>query len=259
MATTPNSTRSRRWSRAIPLSDDGKQWDLTLRDGLKFHDGTPVLARDCVATIQRLGKRDPFGAALMARTDEIAAPSDKVIRFRLKKPFPLLPDALAQIYCAIMPERLAKTDAIQQVTEAVGSGPFRFVAAERVAGSARRFEKNADYVPRTDGTPSFNAGPKIVYVDRVVWNFMPDPATAAAALTQGEVDWWENPTDRPRAAAQARQGSACRGQGPHRRDRLPALQPAVPAVRQAGDPPRGAGGDRPEGVHAGGGRRGARA
>ena len=92
-------------------SDDGKQWDLTLRDGLKFHDGAPVLARDCVATIQRFAKRDPFGQALMARTDEISAPSDKVIRFRLKKPFPLLPNALAQVYCAIMPERLAKTDA----------------------------------------------------------------------------------------------------------------------------------------------------
>ena len=67
------------------VDNDGKQWDLTLRDGLAFHDGTPVLARDCVATIQRFAKRDPFGGALMARTDEISAPSDKVIRFRLKQ------------------------------------------------------------------------------------------------------------------------------------------------------------------------------
>src|SRR3974377_1035578 len=35
------------------ISDDKRQWDLTLRAGLKFHDGTPVLARDCVATIMR--------------------------------------------------------------------------------------------------------------------------------------------------------------------------------------------------------------
>src|SRR5579859_2553340 len=40
------------------VSSDGKTWELTLRDGLKFHDGTPVLAKDCVATIQRFGKRD---------------------------------------------------------------------------------------------------------------------------------------------------------------------------------------------------------
>jgi peptide/nickel transport system substrate-binding protein len=176
------------------VSDDGKRWDLTLRDGLAFHDGTPVLARDCVATIQRFAKRDPFGGALIARTDELSAPSDKVIRFRLKKPFALLPNALGQVYCAIMPERLAKTDAMQQVSEAIGSGPFKFVASERIPGQRVVYVKNDKYVPRKDGKPSFNAGPKIVYVDRVVWNFIPDPATASAALTQGEIDWWENPT-----------------------------------------------------------------
>jgi peptide/nickel transport system substrate-binding protein len=173
-------------------SADGKQWDITLRDGLKFHDGTPVLARDCVATIQRWGKRDAIGTALMARTDEVAAVDDKHIRFRLKQPFPLLSYALGQVYCAIMPERLAKTDANEQVKEAMGSGPFKFVAAERVPGQRVVFQKNADYRPR-DGKPSFNSGPKIAYVERVLWNFVPDPGTAAAALQQGEVDWWENP------------------------------------------------------------------
>jgi peptide/nickel transport system substrate-binding protein len=175
------------------VGNDGKQWDLTLRDGLVFHDGTPVLAKDCVATIQRFAKRNPFGGALMARTDEISAPSDKVIRFRLKNPFALLPNALAEVYCAIMPERLAKTDAMQQVSEAVGSGPFRFIASERIPGQRVVYEKFDKYVPRKDGAPSFNAGPKIVYVDRVVWNFIPDDSTKAAALAQGEIDWWENP------------------------------------------------------------------
>ena len=173
--------------------NDGKDWTLTLRDGLKFHDGTPVLARDCIASVQRCAKRNPMTAALMARTDEMVASSDKVIRVRLKKPFPLLPEALAEIYCAIMPERLARTDPFEQVKEAVGSGPFKYVASERVPGSRVVFEKNHDYVPRSSGKPSFNAGPKIVHVDRVVWTFVPDPATASAALQAGEVDWWENP------------------------------------------------------------------
>src|SRR5271155_752480 len=42
---------------------DGKQWEITLRDGLKFHDGAPVLAKDCAATIKRFGARNPFGQA----------------------------------------------------------------------------------------------------------------------------------------------------------------------------------------------------
>jgi peptide/nickel transport system substrate-binding protein len=138
------------------VENDGKQWDLKLRDGLAFHDGTPVLARDCVATIQRFAKRNAFGEALMARTDESSAVSDKVIRFRLKKPFALLPNALAGVYCAIMPERLAKTDANSQVTEAMGSGPVKFVAAERLPGQRVVYEKNDKYVPRASGTPSFS-------------------------------------------------------------------------------------------------------
>jgi peptide/nickel transport system substrate-binding protein len=179
---------------AHKIENDGKQWDLSLREGLKFHDGAPVLARDCVATITRWAKRYPLGQALIARTGELSAVSDKIIRFRLKRPFPLLPEALAEPYCSIMPERLARTDAFEQVKEAIGSGPFKFVAAERIPGQRVVFDKNPEYVPRTSGKPSFSAGPKVVYVDRVLWNFVQDPSTASAALMQGEVDWWENPT-----------------------------------------------------------------
>ena len=176
------------------IEDDGKTWELTLRDGLAFHDGQKVLARDCVASIQRFARRNPFGQALMTRVNDITAPSDTTIRFRLNKPFPLLRSALAEVYCAIMPTRLAETDAFKQIPEAIGSGPFKFLADERIPGSRTVFAKNTAYVPRKDGTPSFNAGPKIVNVDRVIWNFIPDPATASAALQRGEIDWWENPT-----------------------------------------------------------------
>jgi peptide/nickel transport system substrate-binding protein len=177
------------------VENDGKQWTLTLRDGLTFHDGTPVLARDAVASIQRWGKRDGFGQILMSVTDEISASSDKVIRFRLKKPFALLPDALAvpASMACIMPERLARSDAMTQVTEMVGSGPFRFVAAERVPGSRVTYEKFAQYVPRPNGKPEFSSGPKVVHFDRVEWTIMPDAPSAAAALGAGEFDWWENP------------------------------------------------------------------
>ena len=176
------------------IASDGKQWDLTLREGLKFHDGTPVLGRDCVATIQRWAKRDALGQALMLRVAELSAPTDKTIRFRLNKPFSLLSFALAGYNCGIMPERLAKTDAFTQISEPVGSGPFRFNVAERVSGSRAIFDKFDGYVPRPDGVPSFSAGPKIVHFDRIEWQSPPDPATCEAALMNNEIDWWENPT-----------------------------------------------------------------
>ena len=179
------------------IDNDGKLWKLTLRDGLKFHDGTPVLAKDCVASIKRWGVRDAFGQALLSRTDELSAPDDKTIQFKLKKPFPLLPDALgksAVSICAIMPERLAKTDPFTQVSEMVGSGPFKFVAKERVPGSLLVYEKFGDYVPVPTGKAEWMSGPKVVHYDRVEWHVISEAATAANALKSGEVDWWEQPT-----------------------------------------------------------------
>lgn len=179
------------------IENDGKLWKLTLRDGLKFHDGQPVLGRDCVASIQRWGKRDAFGQALLAATDELSAPDDKAIQFRLKKPFPLLPDALGKspsLMCPMMPERLAKTDPFTQVTEMVGSGPYRFVASERVPGARVVYERFADYVPRSGATPDWTAGPKVVNFDRVEWTVIPDASTAASALQNNEQDWWDYAT-----------------------------------------------------------------
>ena len=128
------------------IEDDGKTWLITLRDGLVWHDGEKVLARDCVASIRRWGARDSFGQTLMAVTDALDAPDDRTIRFRLKRPFPLLPAALGKPgsnVCVMMPERLANTDPFKQVTEMIGSGPFRFMAKERVAGSLVVYERNA--------------------------------------------------------------------------------------------------------------------
>ncbi len=175
---------------------DGLGWTLTLRDGLRFHDNTPVLARDAVASIQRWGTLDAFGQALLAATEDLSAPTDATIRFRLRRRFDLLPAALAHptnTMAAIMPERLARTPATTRLTEIVGSGPFRYLADERVPGSRNVYAKFAGYVPRASGTPSFCAGPRVAYFDRVEWLTTPDPSTQVAALRSGEVDWVEQP------------------------------------------------------------------
>ncbi len=176
--------------------DGGKTWRITLRSGLMFHDGSKVLGRDCAASIRRWGARDAFGQALLAATDEISAPDDNTIQFRLKQSFPLLADALAKTppsMCPIMPERLAATDPYKQVTEMVGSGPYRYKTDERVPGSRVVYERNAAYVPRPNGTPDGTVGPKLAHFDRIEWHIIPDPATCAAAMQTGEIDWWLTP------------------------------------------------------------------
>lgn len=178
------------------VEEDGRRWTLTLRDGLRWHDGTKVLARDCVASIQRWAKRDGFGRILLAATDELAATDDATIVFRLRRPFPQLAFALAKTAgnnCFMMPERIARTDAFTQVTEMVGSGPYRFVADERVPGAKVVYQRFAGYAPRPEGAASFTAGPKHAHFDRVEWTVMPEGSAASAALMANEMDWWELP------------------------------------------------------------------
>ena len=177
------------------VSPDGLRWTMTLRPGLRFHDNTPVLARDAVASLRRWAARATFGASLFAAVDELAAPDDRTVAWRLKTPFLLLPDCLGKVgavTAAIMPERLAKSDPAIPVKEMVGSGPFRFVADEYVGGSRVVYARFDGYVSRPEPS-SLLAGGKPVHFDRIEWQTIPDAATAAAALQRGEVDWVEQP------------------------------------------------------------------
>lgn len=173
------------------VSADGLTWEITLRDGLRFHDGEPVRARDCAASLNRWSKRDSFGQALGDATESFGARDDKTIVIRLKRPFGRLLHAIGKPHSSpafIMPERLAQTSPTAQVTEMVGSGPFRFSRAEYVSGARMVYEKFADYVPRSEPA-AWTSGGKIVHFDRLEWQVLPDPATAAAAIQAGEVDW----------------------------------------------------------------------
>lgn len=181
---------------AEEASPDFKVWTFRLRPGLRFHDGEPVLAKDVVASLTRWAVRDPMGQMIRAIQEELVAVDDRTVRWTLREPFPKMIWALGKTntpICFIMPERVAQTDPFQQISEYIGSGPFRFVRDEWVPGARAVFQRFDGYQPREEGTASWLAGPKRVLVERVEWVVMPDPATASAALQSGEVDWWENP------------------------------------------------------------------
>ena len=178
-----------KWS----ASEDGLVYSFTLRPGLKWHDGTPVTSADCIASLERWMKRDVLGQQMADAVGEMKAADDKTFSIVLKKPFPLLLDAIGKLSSNvpfIMPERIAKTDANTQITDPTGSGPFKFVKEEWVPGNKAVYLKNTDYVPRAE-KPSWAAGGKVVKVDRVEWLYIPDSATAANAIGAGEVDWWQ--------------------------------------------------------------------
>src|SRR5216110_722060 len=140
------------------VEDDGLTWTLKLRDGLRFHDKEPVLARDVVASIRRFAPRISFATALMAAMEELSAPDDRTVKFRLKRPFPHLPAALAGPggnVPAIMPERLAQESPFKPVAEIVGSGPYRYLKDEHVSGARAVFERFDLYRPRDGGAVGF--------------------------------------------------------------------------------------------------------
>tara|TARA_B100000378_G_scaffold215284_1_gene178387 strand:- start:54 stop:1640 length:1587 start_codon:yes stop_codon:yes gene_type:complete len=178
------------------VSDDKMTYTLTLRDGLKWHDGSPVTADDCVASLKRWADNDSAGRTLMDHVASIEASSDKVIVITLAKPFGQVLELLAKpspIPPFMMPKRLAETPKGEQVTEMDGSGPFKFVASEYRPGDQAVYVKNTDYVPRSEPM-SWTAGGKVVNVDKVIWKAMPDMQTSINALQSGDVDMIEQVT-----------------------------------------------------------------
>ncbi|MFO1024602.1 MAG: ABC transporter substrate-binding protein [Acetobacteraceae bacterium] len=174
------------------ISNDNLTWTFTLRDGLKFHDNEPVLSRDCAQSIRRWGSRDSFGQHLMRYINEIMPLDDKRFEVRLKRPCPQLLFGFGGRQSFIMPERIAQRPGTEQITDATGSGPFRFLKDEWVSGARAAYARFDGYVPRQE-PPAFFAGGKVAKFERIEWTIQPDPATAAAALQKGETDWLEQP------------------------------------------------------------------
>lgn len=179
------------------VSDHKKTYTFELRDGLGWHDGTPVTAADCVASIRRWGQTSG-GKLVMERTRDISKKDDKSFMIALKEPLGLLIDRLAEASAYplfIMREKDADRPATEQVTANIGSGPFKFNQALAKPGASFTYDRNEKYVPRGED-PDGLAGGKVVKVDRVIWENISDQQTALAALQAGEVDFqWYPPAD----------------------------------------------------------------
>src|SRR5476649_681277 len=177
------------------VSDDKLTYTFTLRDGLKWHDGPPVTAEDCVASLKRWGKNDSMGQKLMDFTASIEATDEKTITLKLKEPYGLVLESIGKpssLVPFMMPKRLAETPPGKSIPEQIGSGPFKLEQAEIKTGVKVVYEKNTDYVPRKE-PPSWTSGAKVVKVDRVEWITMADAQTAVNALQSGDIDFLEAP------------------------------------------------------------------
>lgn len=179
----------------VDISDDKLLYTFTLRSGLKWHDGGDVTSADCIASIKRWEPKSALGRRLLAASDGIVAVDARTFRLKLKKPFPLVAEALGQPnppVAFMMPERVIKAAGDGRVTTFVGSGPFVFKSDEYRPGDQIVVEKNKAYVPRAEAS-DFLAGGKTVHIDRLVLKVISDGATAVNALNAEEIDYLESP------------------------------------------------------------------
>jgi peptide/nickel transport system substrate-binding protein len=177
-------------------SADKLTFTFTLREGLLWHDGKPVTADDCIASIRRWAAKDALGQKVMSFVDSMTAQGPKSFTIKLKEPTGLLIFALGKPSSNVpfmMPKRVAETDASTQISDFTGSGPFVFKTDEWKPGDRAVYVKFDKYKPRPE-PPSGLAGGKVVKVDRVEWLAMSDQQQAVNALLAGEIDYVEAPS-----------------------------------------------------------------
>ncbi|MFI5016710.1 MAG: ABC transporter substrate-binding protein [Dongiales bacterium] len=174
---------------AYQVSDDGLTFTLTLRQGTKFSDGSPITAEDVKGTLERA--RNPKNGIwnfILESVDSIEIKSPDTVALHLKHPDPTLAAGLATFNTAIMPQKLF--DATPGATDEekakafaehpVGSGPFMFDSWQR--GTQMVIKRNPYYWQMgEDGKP-------LPYLDEVDFPIIPDDATRILKLQAGEVD-----------------------------------------------------------------------
>ena len=175
------------------VDDDRLRWTFTLRPGLAWHDGAPVTAEDCVASLRRWAKIDGFGKQLMSATKDLRVVDARSFTLELSRPFAFVIEAIGKpnaIVPFMMPARMAANEPSKPNVEVMGSGPFTFRRDEWRPGDKAIFRRNAAYKPRSEPADGL-AGGKVVHFDSIELVSMPDPATKVAALQTGGIDYLE--------------------------------------------------------------------
>ena len=179
-----------RMADSFTLSSDGRTYTFTLRDGLLWHDGNPVVSEDVTTSLDRWLGGASAAAGMMREfvaDDTFRILDGRNFELRLKEPFGAVIDAVAPAEFAplMMPKRLSLTPASEAVEEWIGSGPYKFKSWN--PGDRVILERFEEYVPRGE-TADHMVGASVAYLDQLIWLEIPDEETKIAGLETGEWD-----------------------------------------------------------------------
>ena len=170
---------------------DGGTYTFTLRDNLMWHDGTQVLPEDVEASITRFLAWDrSFSPILNDIWVGFETVDDKTFKIELSEPSALLMTALGYVGGTqpnIMPKETAESVPPGELVQTfIASGPYKFVSWD--PGNEIILDRFEEYVPRRE-TPSYRAGAKLAYFDRLEMKEIPDQETRVSAVLTGTVDY----------------------------------------------------------------------
>jgi peptide/nickel transport system substrate-binding protein len=170
------------------VSDDGMEWTFHLREGVKFHDGTPFNSEAVKYSFDRVLEINQGPAWMLSSIDKIETPDEYTVKFYLSEPFSAFLPVLANIWGTgiVSPTAVQENEVDGDMGQEymqnhmIGTGPYKFV--EWSHGEYIKLERNEDYWGGWDS----NAEGKVI--DEVIIKFITEPATQRLMLEQGDVD-----------------------------------------------------------------------
>ncbi|MDR3165757.1 MAG: ABC transporter substrate-binding protein, partial [Synergistaceae bacterium] len=174
------------------IRDAGKIVALSLREGVKFHDGSDFDAEDALASLKRWGEHGSRGSILFNNLEKIEATGKLELTLTFKEPFAPWKNLLAFInggpiiYPKEIIEGADKTPL--DPSKYIGTGPYKF--AERNVGRYIKLVRYDDYAARTE-SPDGYAGKREAILDEIQFIPVPDAGTRLNGVKAGDYDYAE--------------------------------------------------------------------
>ena len=167
------------------VSDGGRRYTITLRKGVKFHNGKELTATDAAASVTRWGKLHTTGKTIFKTVEAVEAKDPYTLVIHLKEPSGSLLYALASTTLMIYPKSTIDAAGDQPIKEYIGTGPFRFV--EHKPDRHIRVAKFKEYAARTEAPDEVGlAGKRTAWADEIRFMPVPDVAVRIAGVESGE-------------------------------------------------------------------------
>jgi len=174
------------------MKGDGKVAVLSLREGVKFHNGKEMDAEDVLASLERWGKFGARGPVLFSNLEKVEATGKFEVTLTFKAPFAPWKNLLAFMNGGpvIYPKDVASGAEKTPITpeQYIGTGPYKF--AERNPGRYIKLVRNEDYAARTEASDGY-AGRREALFDEIRFIPVPDVGTRVNGVKAGDYDYAE--------------------------------------------------------------------